>query len=59
MSDTDWIWFAEVIALSLISLWMAYWAVYWKRKYLELHDAQNRYLTAHERARTPWPPLKN
>lgn len=45
--------------LAVLALWMSFWTVYWKHKYTELHEAQRQYLEAHERARTPWPPIKS
>lgn len=53
----DMIWAIEVVALAIIATWLGFLAVYWKRKYYELYDAQRRYLRAHERARTTWPPI--
>lgn len=52
--------FAGMVAMALLSMWMAALATYWKGKYFELYEAQQRYQRAHERARgVIWPPIQH
>lgn len=52
---TDMLLFVELIIVSILAVWMAVLAVHWKRKYTELHKAQERY----QRAKKPWPPIQS